>query len=419
MNNDGTDAIEVAVIGAGLAGMTAAIEAATNGRAVTVFEARGRPGGRAGTREIKGFLINQGAHALYVDGAAMAFLRKLGREPRGGVPDVPGGLGIDGEVDGVRPANLGSLSRTPLQRLAQLDPGRFDKVTVAAAIEEVLGRGAEAQVALAQIRLSTYGHDPQRASAGAALRQLMMAGGVRYLDGGWQTIVDDLREEAEARGVRVRAGAKISRMEASADGLVLDGRIQCGSVVIAAGGPEAVNRLLPHDPESARWVEAARPATLACLDVGLGCPWGDGPAFALGIDQPLYLSVHAPVADLAPEGQSLVHVMRYHHPDEAADADADLAACEAMLDRVRPGWRHDVVHQRFNRRFIAAHDQPQAASGGLAGRPGVASLGTDGVFIAGDWVGPEGLLADAAVASGRSAGVAAAASLVAREVATE
>ena len=66
---------------------------------------------------------------------------------------------------------------------------------------------------------------------------------------------------------------------------------------------------------------------------------------------------------------------------------------------------------------MVAHDQPQAASGGLAGRPGVAILGTDGVFIAGDWVGPDGLLADAAVASGRAAGVAAAASLGARRVA--
>jgi pyruvate/2-oxoglutarate dehydrogenase complex dihydrolipoamide dehydrogenase (E3) component len=30
-----------------------------------------------------------------------------------------------------------------------------------------------------------------------------------------------------------------------------------------------------------------------------------------------------------------------------------------------------------------------------------------GVFVAGDWVGPQGLLADAAFASGRAAGLAA------------
>ena len=46
---------------------------------------------------------------------------------------------------------------------------------------------------------------------------------------------------------------------------------------------------------------------------------------------------------------------------------------------------------------------------GVDGRPGVDTLGIAGVRIAGDWVGPDGMLADAAVASG----VAAARSLMA------
>ncbi|HTZ10385.1 MAG TPA: hypothetical protein VMB72_15035, partial [Acidimicrobiales bacterium] len=48
---------------------------------------------------------------------------------------------------------------------------------------------------------------------------------------------------------------------------------------------------------------------------------------------------------------------------------------------------------------------------GLAGRPPVAVPGRPGVFVAGDWVGPVGLLADAALDSGRAAGEAAALAL--------
>ena len=40
-----------------------------------------------------------------------------------------------------------------------------------------------------------------------------------------------------------------------------------------------------------------------------------------------------------------------------------------------------------------------AAAGGTAGRPGPAVPGVRGLFVAGDWVGAEGLLADASVAS--------------------
>jgi len=51
---------------------------------------------------------------------------------------------------------------------------------------------------------------------------------------------------------------------------------------------------------------------------------------------------------------------------------------------------------------------PIAAAGGIDGRPDVVVPNTPGAFIAGDWVGRRGLLADAAIASGVDAATAAA-----------
>jgi hypothetical protein len=48
---------------------------------------------------------------------------------------------------------------------------------------------------------------------------------------------------------------------------------------------------------------------------------------------------------------------------------------------------------------------------GLAGRPGAAVPGLPGVFVAGDWVGPEGWLSDGSLVSGERAGRLAAQSL--------
>ncbi|HLI66826.1 MAG TPA: hypothetical protein VKU90_10725, partial [Caulobacteraceae bacterium] len=50
-----------------------------------------------------------------------------------------------------------------------------------------------------------------------------------------------------------------------------------------------------------------------------------------------------------------------------------------------------------------------AAHGGLNARPPVAVPNAEGLFLAGDWIGPAGLLADAAAASARAAGEGAAA----------
>lgn len=419
--------MSVAIIGAGIAGLSAAIDAADAGRDVVMFDARANLGGRARTRSEHGFRLNEGAHALYVDGPAHGFLCELGCEPPGGVPDSRSGLGIDGEVAGRLPTGIWSLLRTPLLKgdrvrllrlfagLGRLDPSSFATLTVDETVEQLLGRGPAARLGHALLRLSSYGNDPRHASGDFGLVQLKMAvgGGVRYLDNGWQTIVDSLEAEAASRGVEIRSGIKVASVNPEGGGVDLDvgeSTERFDAVVVAAGGPRNVSAVLgDHSPDAAGWATASRPARVAALDVGLDVPWGDAVPFALGIDRPLYLSVHAPVAQLAPAGHTLVHVSRYLDPDEPDDAERDRGECEHLLDRIRPGWRNNAVHVGFSRRLVAAFDQPKAATGGLAGRPEVAVPGLDGVFVAGDWVGPAGVLADASVASGRAAGAAAAA----------
>jgi len=67
-----------------------------------------------------------------------------------------------------------------------------------------------------------------------------------------------------------------------------------------------------------------------------------------------------------------------------------------------------VVTRRFLAHMTVSGALPRAGSGGMAGRPGVDDTGVPGVTMAGDWVGPVGLLADASLASGRAAGLRAA-----------
>jgi hypothetical protein len=69
----------------------------------------------------------------------------------------------------------------------------------------------------------------------------------------------------------------------------------------------------------------------------------------------------------------------------------------------------EIVEQRFLARLTVMGGFPTAAAGGLAGRPPVEVEGHDAVLIAGDWVGPQGMLSDAALASGQAAGRLAAA----------
>src|SRR5262245_23273593 len=85
-------AARVAIVGGGIGGLVAAAFAARAGARVTLFERLSEPGGRARTRDERGFRFNMGPHALYLGGAAMAALHELGIDPAGGTPPTSGGL---------------------------------------------------------------------------------------------------------------------------------------------------------------------------------------------------------------------------------------------------------------------------------------------------------------------------------------
>jgi hypothetical protein len=63
-----------------------------------------------------------------------------------------------------------------------------------------------------------------------------------------------------------------------------------------------------------------------------------------------------------------------------------------------------TLTERYLHDMTVAHGMPMASRGGLGGRPRVDALGSHGLLLAGDWVGPDGLLADASLASARDAG---------------
>ena len=106
---------------------------------------------------------------------------------------------------------------------------------------------------------------------------------------------------------------------------------------------------------------------------------------------------------VAPPGAALVTTARYHRPE---DADMDHETSKSLLfeHAARAGIvEADITMERYLHRVPVTWGLPLAAAGGLAGRPSPAVPGHPGLFVAGDWVGERGLLADAAAASATEA----------------
>jgi phytoene dehydrogenase-like protein len=395
---------DVIVIGAGVAGLAAGATATKAGCTALVLDSH-LAGGRARVTKRDGFVFNRGVHALYRGGAGQEVLRSLEIKLAGSPPPLARYQALARDELHLLPTSPDTLRRTTLlsrkdkdafaallARLPLLQPQRDAGTPVSQWIADAGLGPAAAAVVTALVRLTTFAWDMNTFAADAAVAQLQRAArGVLYLDGGWDQLIARL-----AALCQVRTGIKVTGVASAAGRVEVAtsyGPLAAHSVIIAAGRPAAAIRLLPADPG---WGDLGPEVTAACLDAGVR--WVPDPGYVLGIDAPVFATVQSPPARQAPAGRGVTAAVRYG----ATEAKADRAMLEAHL--ARAGVREeDVVTSRFLARMVVAGAAPMAARGGMSGRPTVGATGLPDVYLAGDWVGPTGLMADAALASGHAA----------------
>ncbi|MEN3332555.1 MAG: hypothetical protein V7641_1920 [Blastocatellia bacterium] len=413
------------IIGGGVAGLTAATFIARQGKRVRLFEQAQALGGRARTKTQDGFHFNIGPHALYRGGRGIEILRELGVTPSGQAPAVSGAFAIKDHTKHTFPSGITSLLTTSLfglsakleamrwlASLAKLDTEAVMCVSLREWLDRHITHREVQDFLLAAMRIATYTNAPDLMSAGAAMRQLQLAfsKGVLYLDGGWQTIVDGLLDAALQAGVEIETGAKVERIERQASGAVgglrtADGQVVYATNIIIAASPAVAAGLVERSEQTslARWAAESIPVRAACLDLALARLPKPKALYAFGIDRPLYLSVHSASARLAPEGGALIHIAKYLAPDSHESPEQVEGELENLLDLVQTGWRQGVAHRRFLPAMTVMNALAKAAQGGTEGRPGPQVEDVPGLYVVGDWVGTQGLLVDASLASARRA----------------
>ena len=409
------DHADVVAVGAGLAGLTAAVTAARGGAQVVLVDARADRGGRARSEAVEGFSINHGAHALYLAGPGTAVLKGLGIAPAGRLPRQSGfgwwiegrrvplrSLSAVGGVDGARALRRLVLPRRRREGAA----GR----SMSDWLDDNVPDGGR-RLAEMLVRTTCYVADLSDLDAGEALDQIARgARGVRYLHGGWQSLVVGLEQVARDSGVSfVTDKAEGVRCGEGDEGGVLvelrGGRtLAAASVVLAVGGPAHAESLLSGaSPQVSAWAAAADPILAACLDVAVTGSPRRSPSTTYGLGQPVYAVDHARTARVAPDGGAMWHAL-FYEPDRWPEVD-HRAVLESMLDECDPGWRGRTAAVVFRKRSVVAHDRVRPVAD--SDRPTVEVPDLDGVYVAGDWLTGHGMLADAPVTSGADAGRAA------------
>lgn len=412
---------DVVIVGGGLAGYVASNYLANTNMSILILEKGNKVGGRARTDKMNKDYFNLGPHAIYKKGKTSKVLEELGIELNGGSLKL-GGVLTRNQREYTAPFNpLGLLSTSLLNWKEKLEwmsiLSKLPKVEPQALAAQTFEQWVEQNVQSPNVqsllyvlsRLSTYSHCPEKVSAKVMVTHLKIAmGGVLYLHGGWQTIIDQLHNKAVITGVQVKTHTSVKQMKPTEhDGIKItlsNNEEIFSKYVISTIGPLELTNLLDTtvNVEANQIFSQLTPIKGASLDISLSRLPQPKKLFALGINEPLYYSVHSTVAHLSENGHNtILHVFKYYHPDdEPIHANTVRNELEQFLETLQPGWKEYVVESRFlpniivNQRLpLVGHEQHFQRS----------ETHIPGLYLAGDWTSPDYILSDGASFSGKQA----------------
>jgi phytoene dehydrogenase-like protein len=370
---NGTAAHEITIVGAGIAGLVAAIACAEEGSRVRLVEAHESVGGR-GRSSDGPYKANLGPHAMYHDGAFWKWMRERDVLPAHASP----------RLTGVRLRLGGTLRRTPplsvlpavLRLRGREAPVNVDFRSWAASHTD----DSTAGMLSAAAGVFTFHHDPGELSAAFVwsrmVRLLLTAPSiVRYPVGGWSSLVDSLERRVRELGVTVETGIRLDALP--------------GTPTIVATELDEARELLGDS--SLRW----QSGRTVCLDLGLRYRRGD-PTIVSDMDEAGWIGRYSAAnPSIAPDGEELVQAQMPIRPDESPDQAA--LRLERLLDVSIEDWRE---RETWRRRQVMDARSGALDMPGTSWRERPAVDRGDGVFLAGDMVAAPGMLSEVSWASG-------------------
>jgi phytoene dehydrogenase-like protein len=408
---------DVAIVGGGISGLTAAVYLAKTGLSVVVFEKGKELGGRAQTINRNGALFNLGGHALYRGGPAEEILQELQINVSGKVPDNKGyAIWSNGLLE--LPDSLTSMLKTKLlswsgkmelgklmMKLRKIEAASIKQMTLREWAENEIKDPMVRHVFYALCRTSTYCIDPDQQVASAVIKQVQLGmKGVLYIDGGWQTIVDKLRIKAEENGVDILTNKTVSSLDCKEMQRIhfTDGEKLEVPYVIVTAGPEQTVKLVKGAEHTLlqKWKEQAQPVYAACLDVALNKLPNPNHNFAIAVDQHILFSNHSRASKLSNNGSAVLQLIKYLGTEKNSNAKFDKQELEKIMDLMQAGWRENVFAKQFLPQMTVVQDTISIDDKHYFG-PSVPEL--PGFYIAGDGTGHGEMLVDAAFASSKRA----------------
>ena len=354
----------VTVVGAGVAGLTAALYAVRAGHHVVVLDRTDRLGGRAASQTVDGAPFGYGPHLLLQRGPLVRVVKKISRLPMVLTAPRLDRLHVVG-TGPLRPRNnvrLASQLRRQLKRVETTSPAVQGSALLAGSGVEVYDKR---YTALLKGRLAVVGE-------------------------GWSGLVGRMAAALDEVGVLIEANCKVTSVERG-HVVLEDGRTFQSDTVIVACGLKQARTLLKFLGDDG--LGAVSPVRASTLDVTLSSrPVGE----LHGIVDPAEGAYLVDVANVQPKlglkGAFLSALMVEREGESVEDRNQRF---DRFLEQHARGWERHALHNRKQRNVVV---QTRGA------KPTFDAHRSSGILLAGEWVASDHRLADAAAQTGQKCG---------------
>ena len=415
--------VDVAVVGAGLAGLAAAFHLTGAGRSCRVFEASGEVGGRVRTDRRDGFLLDRGFQvfpAAYPEAERVLDIEALDLRPFEPGALVRVGAGFYPLLDPFRhPLRALSTLRSPVGSVAdklrvlklrrRARSGELFEGPELPTVEALRGVGFSDEMIDTFFRpyLGGVFLDPALRTSSYMLDfvfRWMSRGPVALPARGMGSIPGQLAGQLPPGTVWLDSPVRTVEPATGSDAaaVVLDGgaRVEAGAVVVATEGPEAVRLLNPvRGPE----LQSPESRSVVCIYFAADEPPIEGPWLVLSGERGDLVRNFAVLSQVAPgyapPGRHLV--MATVLGGGSTSVGPDDAELERAVHRQLTDWFGNQV-DLWER--LAVYRIPHALPAQMPGFRARRELGprvAPGLYVAGDWL--ENASIDGALVSGRRA----------------
>ncbi|WP_088041467.1 NAD(P)/FAD-dependent oxidoreductase [Bacillus sp. EAC] len=416
LSND--DKWDVVILGGGIAGLTASIYLAKEGKTVLLVEKGSKLGGRGISNNVGGAQLNLGAHALYTN--TLEILNEVGVNISGKTPKLSGSFVFGNKMEELKAIEVFNLflgnhlkwkEKMEFLRfyrhIQKMSLEQLNEVSLEKFLNETIFNKKVIELILALVRVSTFTNNPELVSARVAISQLRSSK-VLYVNNGWQSIVDDLVTNAIKHGVTIQKNLIISNIKGSYPNIEIttkDGNCFSTNCLLSTINPQNLVKIVENQCSESFIKKCSEfiPVRAACLDLVMNGLPNPKINFALGIENPWYFSNHSTVAKLSDKpGEIVVHVMKYLDSVNETEPLEDELELEGFLDYIQPGWRNFVVSRRFLPKLTVSNAIKRPLNNQDL-KPNYEEVGIDGIYVAGDWVGNTEILLNASLISAKNA----------------